>query len=70
MSKVESNASGFKKAAKGFFQSFREQTTWKPGDSILVKIGKTILHIIGIFLLIALSPFLLFSLIVAFLIAL
>ncbi|MBL3658446.1 hypothetical protein [Fulvivirga sediminis] len=70
MSQVESNTSSVKNAAKGFFHSFRELTTWKPGDNFLTKTGKVLLHIVGIFLLIALSPVLLFSLIVAFLIAL
>ncbi|MTI20610.1 hypothetical protein E1176_06220 [Fulvivirga sp. RKSG066] len=59
-----------KKAAKGYFQNFREMTTWKEDDSWLTKTGKVLLDILGVLTLIAFSPFLLFALIVAFVVAL
>ena len=67
---MSDSANAFKESAKGYFESFRENTRWQPTDSFLTKVGKTIMHILGIFVLIALSPVLLFGLTVAFLIAL
>lgn len=59
-----------KKAASSYFQAFREMTVWKEDDSWITKTGKVLLDILGVLGLIAFSPFLLFALIVAFLIAL
>ena len=70
MQEQDSATSGIKQAAREYFQAFRDKTTWHEEDTVLTKIGKVLLHITGIFVLIALSPVLLFSLIVAFVIAL
>jgi ATP/ADP translocase len=52
--------------ARQSYNKFEDFVTIKEGDSTLAVIGKILLRIIGILIMIALSPFLLVGLFIAF----
>jgi hypothetical protein len=52
--------------ARESYQRFEDIVTIREGDSTLVKIGKVTLRILGIAIMIILSPFLLIGLAIAF----
>ncbi|MFZ2897900.1 MAG: hypothetical protein WA004_04720 [Saprospiraceae bacterium] len=52
--------------ARESYQRFEDIVTIREGDSALVKIGKVSLRILGITIMIILSPFLLIGLAIAF----
>lgn len=54
------------KDARESYQRFEDIVTVREGDSALAKIGKVSLRIVGITIMIILSPFLLIGLAIAF----
>lgn len=53
-------------SARQSYSSFEDFVTPKEGDSALIIIGKVLLRLLGILVLILLSPFLLVGLLIAF----